>query len=73
MATGAIDKLWVQTINALLLVVGMMITLFCVNLVAVSWVVINFSKGPSSSNSQEAQKRPVRIVFNIGHGILLLS
>ena len=50
MATGTIDKLWVQTINAkgdisdvklrygitLHLVVGMMITLFCVNLVAVS-------------------------------------
>ena len=51
----------------------MMITLFCVNLVAVSWVVINFSKTPSSSNSQGAQKRPVGIVLNIGHGILLLS
>ena len=59
------------------LVVGMMITLFCVNLVAVSLVLINFSKGsskaPSPSNSQEAQKRPVTIVLNIGHGILLLS
>ena len=36
-----------------------------------------FSKGPSKvpfpSNSKEAQKRSVRIVLNIGHGILLFS
>ena len=31
------------------------------------------TKAPSPSNSQEAQKRPVTIVLNIGHGILLLS
>ena len=59
------------------LLVGKMITLFRVNLVAVSWVVIEFSKGPSKapspSNFQGAQKRSVRIVLNIGHGILLLS
>ena len=30
-------------------------------------------EGPFPSISQEAQKRPVRIVLNIGHGILLLS
>ena len=30
-------------------------------------------EGPFPSNSQEAQKRPVTIVLNIGHGILLLS
>ena len=55
----------------------MMITLFCVILVAVSWVVIKFPKGdfegPFPSISKEAQKRPVRIVLNVGHGILLLS
>ena len=30
-------------------------------------------EGPFPSISQEAQKRSVRIVLNIGHGILLLS
>ena len=44
------------------LVVRMMIRLFCVNLVAISWVVIKFSKGPSKapfpSNSKEAQNTP---------------
>ena len=30
-------------------------------------------EGPFPSISQETQKRPVRIVLNIGHGILLLS
>ena len=30
-------------------------------------------EGPFPSISKEAQKRPVRIVLNIGHGILLLS
>ena len=30
-------------------------------------------EGPFPSISQETQKRPARIVLNIGHGILLLS
>ena len=30
-------------------------------------------EGPFPSISQETPKRPVRIVLNIGHGILLLS
>ena len=30
-------------------------------------------EGPFPSISQETQKRPVRIVLDIGHGILLLS
>ena len=30
-------------------------------------------EGSFPSISQETQKRPVRIVLNIGHGILLLS
>ena len=30
-------------------------------------------EGPFPSNSQGAQKRPVRIALIIGHGILLLS
>ena len=30
-------------------------------------------EGPFPSISQQTQKRPVRIVLNIGHGILLVS
>ena len=71
MATGTIDKLCVQTRNATLvtsnyvtvsitlhLVIGMMITLFCVNLVAVSWVVIKFSKGSSKAPSPPIPRSP---------------